>query len=102
MTKMIKVVSACLASMALAFGATACGSSDTTTGTTSTTSTPVVTTSAPTTTQQNNPQGNCHPDGQMIPALDRKANRARFQRRIAKSIRKAIVSAPAATAKSSG
>ncbi len=42
--------------MGLAFGATACGSSETTT------STP-----AATTTQQSNPQGNC-PDGQQYDA----------------------------------
>jgi len=77
MTKKINVITVCLTSAALVFGATACGSSDTTTTTpastttqvtkTTTTTTPVVTTTAPTTTQQNNPQGNC-PDGQQYDA----------------------------------
>ncbi len=43
MTKMIKVVSVCLASTALVVGASACGSSDTTTTTPAATTTQVIT-----------------------------------------------------------
>ena len=54
MTKMIKVVSVCLASTALVFGASACGSSDTTTTTPEATTTEVVTTTTPATTTDPN------------------------------------------------
>ena len=54
MTKMIKVVSVCLASTALVFGAAACGSSDTTTTTPEATTTEVVTTTPPATTTEPN------------------------------------------------
>ena len=81
MKKVTTIITACLATLALTLGATACGSSDTTTTTpAATTTAPAVTTTAPTTTQQNNPQGdcpdgqqydaatgNCYPDGQKIP-----------------------------------
>ena len=54
MTKMIKLVSVCLASTALVFGASACGSSDTTTTTPAATTTEVVTTTTPATTTEPN------------------------------------------------
>ena len=54
MTKMIKVVSVCLASTALVVGASACGSSDTTTTTPEATTTEVVTTTTPATTTEPN------------------------------------------------
>ncbi len=54
MTKMIKLGSVCLASMALVFGASACGSSDTTTTTPEATTTEVVTTATPATTTDPN------------------------------------------------
>ena len=54
MAKMIKLGSVCLASMALVFGASACGSSDTTTTTPEATTTEVVTTTTPATTTDPN------------------------------------------------
>ena len=54
MTKMIKVVSFCLASTALVVGASACGSSDTTTTTPAATTTEVTTTTTPATTTDPN------------------------------------------------
>jgi hypothetical protein len=54
MTNMIKLVSVCLASTALVFGAAACGSSDTTTTTPEATTTEVVTTTTPATTTDPN------------------------------------------------
>jgi len=54
MTKMIKVVSVCLASTALVVGASACGSSDTTTTTPAATTTEVTTTTTPATTTDPN------------------------------------------------
>ena len=54
MTKMIKAVSVCLASTALVFGASACGSSDTTTTTPAATTTQVTTTTPPATTTDPN------------------------------------------------
>ena len=54
MTKMIKLVSVCLASTALVFGASACGSSDTTTTTPAATTTEVTTTTTPATTTDPN------------------------------------------------
>ena len=54
MTNMIKLVSVCLASTALVFGAAACGSSETTTTTPEATTTEVVTTTTPATTTDPN------------------------------------------------
>ena len=58
MTKMIKVASVCLASAALAVGASACGGSDTTTTTPAATTTEVVTTTTPATTTDPNGDSN--------------------------------------------
>ena len=54
MSKLIKFVSVCVASMALAFGAAACGGSDTTTTAPAATTTEVVTTTPPATTTEPN------------------------------------------------
>ena len=66
MTKMTKVVSVCLASTALVFGATACGSSDTTTTTPAATTTEVTTTTTPATTTD--PSGNSNGVQPITPA----------------------------------
>ena len=80
MTTKIKVITVCLTSAALVFGATACGSSDTTTTTpastttqvtkTTTTTTPPATTTVPAPTTLPNSKGGVKPIKPPSPATD--------------------------------